>query len=848
MTMTAEQDERAVAVIGMACRFPGARDVDQYWSNLVSGRSALGPSVGAGWDGVSERGSAPADQHPDYVPVSGTLDDFDLFDAGFFGVSPAEATSMDPQQRLFLQEAVRALEHAGWTGAGSRNVGVFCGSGENRYAGLPDHQGRAAVPDSPSTLPLRVSYHLDLHGPSVFVSSLCSTSLAAVHLARGSLLAGDCDVALAGAVSLRLPLHHGYHATAGGVASPDGELRPFDRRASGTVPGSGVGVVVLKRLAHALRDGDTVHAVLRGSALNNDGADRQSFAAPSVRGQRDVIIAALADSGVDPGSIGYVEAHGTGTPLGDPVEMAALREAREFLDVRTPCVVGAVKSSVGHLDSAAGMAGLVKAVLAVREGTVPPTHGHEELNPEIRLEGTGLRVGRRAQPWPQPSLPRRAAVTALGIGGTNAHVVLEQPPAARPALRAPDRARIFPVSAHSTEAFERLRTRLADRVAELPRADVARTLQSHRIAKPLRRAWVLAPAADLGAALREPVRPVAPQPFVLAVDARSLPSTPLGTEFTEGLPTLRALLTPGIRAPYADFFRSALWALDALAGVPVLLGHGAGEYLAVAAAGGMPADTALRCALLHVRAVEAGRPGSDLSACERLLDSLAKELWETALSPLVREVRSGFSGHVTAAGHTPSGESLLEMTRGEVMGTASPQPSGEHPDLFAALGSWDRWLALIAHSWERGVEVDWDVVCGPATGRITTLVPYPFDEVRHWPVPPTAGAEKPGTRAPALPSAGADPETEVAAIWRDVLGVPQVRPDDSFFHLGGHSLLASQVMARIWDGLGVRVSLGDLLEAETLRAMADLVEEKLSSARLFASLSVTDDGNGAIEL
>ncbi|MGO4423355.1 polyketide synthase, partial [Streptomyces sp. MCAF7] len=349
---------------GMACRFPGARDTDEYWNALMKGTTSLAPLTA---DELAAKG-VPQDvlADPSYVPVAGALEDVEMFDAGYFGIPPAEAAAMDPQHRLFLQEAVHALEHAGWAGGEDRRVGVFCGSGENRYAALlprPDSGARThrSMSDSPAALPLRVSYHLDLRGPSVFISSLCSTSLTAVHLARRSLLAGECELALAGAVSVQLPQHHGYRALDGSVMSPDGRLRPFDSAAQGTVPGSGAGIVVLKRLDDALRDGDTVHAVIRGSALNNDGADRQSFAAPSVRGQRDVVIAALTDAGVDPATVGYVEAHGTGTSLGDPVELAALREAREQLGATTPCAIGAVKSSLGHLDTAAGMAGLIKA-------------------------------------------------------------------------------------------------------------------------------------------------------------------------------------------------------------------------------------------------------------------------------------------------------------------------------------------------------------------------------------------------------------------------------------------------------------------------------------------------------
>ncbi|MGZ0231249.1 beta-ketoacyl synthase N-terminal-like domain-containing protein [Streptomyces sp. CPS1] len=861
--MSAAKDGQAVAVVGMACRFPGARDVDQYWANLVRGDSALTRADDAELTaaGVPEE----VRRHPDHVPVAGRLDGFDLFDAEYFGISPAEAAAMDPQQRLFLQEAVHALEDAGWTPASGRRVGVFCGSGDNAYAGLLDRPDRPAVPDSPATLPLRVSYHLDLRGPSVFVSSLCSTALTAVHLARRSLLSGECDLALAGAVTVRLPLHHGYLAHPGGVASPQGTLHPFDHRASGTVPGSGVGAVVLKRLEHALRDGDTVHAVIRGSALNNDGAGRQSFAAPGVQGQQDVILAALADSGIEPDSIGYVEAHGTGTPLGDPVEIAALTGARERLGVTTPCVIGAVKSSVGHLDSAAGMAGLVKAVLAVREGVIPPTVGHDEPNPRIRLDGTGLRVSGRTEPWPVPGGPRRAAVTALGIGGTNAHLVVEEPPGDTtdgPGPDGPERsladaqdgaeqAWLFPVSARSPQAFGRLCGLLGERAGSFPEGDVARSLQRHRAAHPLRRAWVASSGAKLAAELRAAVAPLPRQPVTVTVDPRAARTAGLDPRLPERLPALRAALAPfrGTGSA-AEWFGAALWALDALAGVATLVGAGAGEYLALAAAGGLPADVAVRCALLHTEAVAAAEPGADLSACERLLSALEKELAAVAFRPLTRQVRSAHSGEPLGVGEVSSADRLLDMTRGEVLGAEPGEPPVGAPELFAGLGSWGAWLSLVAHCWERGVDVSWEIVHGPVGTRAAPLPSYPFGEVRHW----AAASPRPAAPAPGAARPPVEPELSplehLAAIWREVLGVSEARPDDSFFQLGGHSLLASQVMARIWERLEIRVSLGDLLEAETLGAMARLVEERQAAARLFTALAPTETGEriGTIEL
>ncbi|MEV0174179.1 beta-ketoacyl synthase N-terminal-like domain-containing protein [Streptomyces sp. NPDC050803] len=827
--MNPVQDPQPVAIVGMACRFPGAPDIDAYWSALLAGRTALTPSAADELDAKGVPPQVRAD--PDYVPVAGALDGVDLFDAAYFGIPPAEAAAMDPQHRLFLQEAVHALEHAGWAGRGDdRRVGVFCGTGENRYVALlPENRAPRGMSDAPAALPLRVSYHLDLRGPSVFVSSLCSTSLTAVHLARRSLLAGECTLALAGAVSVQLPQHHGYRAHDGGVMSADGALRPFDARAHGTVPGSGVGVVVLKRLADAERDGDTVHAVIRGSALNNDGSDRQSFAAPSVRGQRDVVIAALTDAGVEAATIGYVEAHGTGTPLGDPVELAALREARERLGASTPCAVGAVKSSVGHLDTAAGMAGLLKTVLAVREGTIPATVGHDRLNPLIDVGDSGLYVSTDAHPWPLTGHPRRAAVTALGVGGTNAHLVLEEPP--RPSARAAagdeGEPRVFPLSAHTPQALDRLRERLAAAVtAPGPSLlDTAHTLQQGRTPHPVRRAWVASSRAGLADALRD-----------RRGDAEIEDRLVLGIQ----LPLTQSELDGGVYE-----------LLDSLAALGIhphaITAVNGGEFLALGQAGALPRDVALRCATRHLKALASA--GGDLSACERLLLETERELRACTLAPPAFAVHAPVLGEEFGPDRAPSADHVLELTRAVVMGEDAGLLPAHCPDIVAAAADRDTWLRLLAHCWERGADVRWERLSGTEGGRRVPLPGYPFEEVRHWGIRTAPVPVPVPVPVPASASGTADVPTELAAIWRTVLGVPEVGLDDGFFALGGHSLLAAQVMTRIRERFEVRVSLGDLLDADTLAGMARLVEDEIAAMRVYAaSTAVPDHTRETVEL
>ncbi|MDX3578124.1 beta-ketoacyl synthase N-terminal-like domain-containing protein [Streptomyces sp. FL07-04A] len=872
MSTSTQHDRQLVAVVGMACRFPGARDVQEYWDNLLEGASFLSPLM----DGEARAKGVPDSVrgHERYVPVSGAVAGIEDFDASYFGISPAEAAVMDPQHRLFLEETVHALEDAGWAGrASGRRVGVFCGSGENRYGTLLPAPGSGAsshrgMSDAPAMLPLRASYHLDLRGPSVFVSSLCATGLAAVHLARRSLLAGDCDVALAGAVSLQLPHEHGYVAHDGSVMSPSGALRPFDRAADGTVPGSGVGIVVMRRLEDAVRDGDLVHAVIHGTALNNDGADRQSFAAPSVRGQREVILAALREAQVDPATIGYIEAHGTGTPIGDPIELAALLEAREQLGVTASCALGAVKSSVGHLDSAAGMAGLIKAVLAVREGVIPATIGHRVLNPAVDLGDSGLYVNTERRPWSPASHPRRAAVTALSVGGTNAHLVLGQytpAPAtdrsARPGAEA-TQPYLFPLSAHTPTVFQRLRERLVnvlDGPAVPACSDVAHTLQVGRAPRELRRAYVASSPAELQAGLKDDAAPFSRGRIHLALDLTGRPSA---------APSLlgRLQVPEGTLENASDCERAfllghgALTALAELGVAPDLfVATGAGVFLSAAAGGAMDTDVALTCAVRLERACDVLRGDGDLSVCEQELAAMEKELAAAQFRPLSTAVRCVTTDEVFPNGSVPSVDRLLEVAQTAVMEGADTaeggMPPGEDcPDVLQALASREGWLALLGHCWERGADLDWDAVRDPSA-RITALPGYPFEPVRHWAVPEAADPVREsapaalGSPAPAVHD-DTDVLAEVTSVWEAVLGVSDIAPDADFFALGGHSLVAAQIMARLRERFAVRIPLGDLLDAETPAGMTELVEERLASARLYTELSAAEgeETTGVFEL
>jgi amino acid adenylation domain-containing protein len=506
---------RDVAIVGMALRFPGAGDPEALWANLAAGVESVRRFSDEELLAAGVSAAEIAD--PAYVKAGAVLDGVELFDPRFFGLTPREAALMDPQHRLLLEIAWEALERAGYDPARYPHpIGVFAGAGMSTYllrnlatnpealAALGTFQ--AMLGNDKDFVPSRVAYKLDLKGPAVAVQTACSTSLVALHLAAQSLLDGDCRMALAGGVTVRVPQQAGYLFQEGAIHSPDGSCRAFDAASRGTVGGSGAGLVLLKRLADALADGDTIYAVVKGTAINNDGALKVGFTAPSVEGQAAVIAEALARAGVAPETIDYVEAHGTGTPLGDPIEVAALVQA---LGVRAgaPRALGSIKTNFGHLDAAAGVAGLIKAALALHHRQIPASLHFERANPEIDLVAGGLTVPTALGDWPAGDHPRRAGVSSFGIGGTNAHAVLEEAPAVRAAPLWPEIAgrpfAVLPLAARTPEALDAMTRNLGEhlrRHPELPLADVAYTLQVGRRAFEHRRVAVLPAAAGVAGA------------------------------------------------------------------------------------------------------------------------------------------------------------------------------------------------------------------------------------------------------------------------------------------------------------------------------------------------------------
>src|SRR3984957_12968629 len=521
--MNDEQQFEGIAIVGMAGRFPGAGSVEEFWGNLVAGRESISffndeELAASGLD------AAELKRRGQYVAARGVLKDADCFDAAFFGVNPKEAEVMDPQQRVFLETCWAALERAGYAPdkmAGS--VGVFAGASTNTYV----HHALEPRPElmelvgadlvmygnDKDYLTTRVAYKLGLKGPALNVATACSTSLVAVGQACQSLLMFQCDVALAGGVSVRVPQQRGYYYDEGNIGSPDGHTRTFDAKAEGTTFSNGVGVVVLKRLEDAVKDGDQIYAVIKGVGLNNDGSQRVSFGAPGVEGQSEAVAMAQALASVDPETITYVEAHGTATPLGDPIEVAGLTKAfRMGTQAKQFCAIGSVKSNIGHLDAAAGVAGLIKTALALHNKIIPASLHFTKPNPKLEIAKTPFYVNGSLQEWrSKGDAPRRAGISSFGSGGTNAHLVLEEAPRTEPS--GPSRPwQLLVLSAKTPDALERATQNLSEHLKTVAArsegsqqaselADAAFTLQTGRSEFPHRRVMAFADAAEGALAL-----------------------------------------------------------------------------------------------------------------------------------------------------------------------------------------------------------------------------------------------------------------------------------------------------------------------------------------------------------
>jgi acyl transferase domain-containing protein len=789
-------DEHKIAIVGMACSVPGAANYRDFAALLRAGRSGLRTLTRAE---LLEGGADPATlDDPGYVPVRGIIDRPDHFDASFFGLTRAEAESMDPQHRAFFMAAWRALEDAGHAQPERRRgAGVFGACSPSSYARAATGMRTSAellslIGSAGDHLSTRLSFKLDLHGPSMTVQTSCSSSLMAVTLAVQSLLTYQCDLALAGGASVHVPFE-GYIYERGAILSPDGHCRAFDARADGTVASDGVGAVVLKRLEDALADGDAIHAVISGFGVNNDGKLKVGYAAPSVDGQIGAVRSALRFAGTKPEEIGLIEAHGTGTALGDPIEVAALREV--FDAVPGPIALGSVKSNLGHVNEAAGVVSLIKTALSVSTGTIFPTIDVQQPNPALGLDDSAFFLPMSAQAWPADR-PRIAGVSSFGVGGTNVHVIVEEPPRTRSSSAADAEAWPLLFSTKSPEVLPALvasvLSHIVEEQEELP--SVSRALAEGREHFPHRRLVLASSVA--GAASAEPValtpagRPKAPVTVLVGESGHG----------ADGMTTY-----DGSRLARVAAFRDAL--AEAERTRPAL-----------------PRGVALQYALIrtwqaHVKV----RVQSDGT---RLGDRLAAVVNdEAALASLVvgepRPEPPALSNAQPSAGPQASrpgewGASLL----GRHLGT----------DLLARL------MADFATAWALGHDVLWrGLYDGVATvhlpGSPLALSRYWHDDVRPPAMVPAALADEPVTGATpgtdaASGSRTVSDEGVLTAILAMMTAVLGDRPDDveaDFYAMGGDSLAALDLVSRIEDEFGVRLEVDDVFENPTAGGLVALV-------------------------
>lgn len=644
----------AIAIIGVGARLPGAVDARQYWRNLREGKEGVGPVEEAELLACGVTAAELADPH--YVRVAGQVPHLRDFDADLFGMTPREARFSDPQLKLMLEVSHAALEDAGFDPTTmSREVGVFGSAGQSRYTdlyitgSLRHHDGSTVVLNNTDYITTFTSYTFGFHGPGLTVMTACSSSLVATHLACQSLLLGECDLALAGGANVELPSGHGYRWGPGSVRSRDGHCRPFDAASNGTVFSDGAGMVVLKRLSDAVADGDHIKAVIHGTAVNNDGSDKMSFGAPSVEGQSAAIVQAMTLAGVSPVDVSYVEAHGTGTAIGDPVEVAALNRAyRSMSDTELApgsIGIGSVKSNIGHTIPTAGVAGLIKLALALEHGELPPSINYTEPNPRLEIERTPFYVNAELRPWPRvDGRPRWAGISAFGVGGTNAHLVVGEGPAP---VRTPvdDRPRIVVLSGRTEQAVAQGRTRLAEFFSDAPDAvfpDSVATLQRGRTAHPVRAAVVASSRAAAVAALRDDrsVVSCAGKPidrelvFLIPGQAAQHARMAIGLHgrdpvFTAELDRALDLLGRQYRDRWSSgddellrptqYAQPVLFAVEhALAKAVIalglrpsaLLGHSVGELVAATVAGVFELEDALRLVATRARLMQECEPGS----------------------------------------------------------------------------------------------------------------------------------------------------------------------------------------------------------------------------------------------
>ena len=866
----------AIAIIGMGGRFPGAGNMDEFWHNLYNGVESVKffsreELIKMGIDGHLL-------DNPRFVAADAILEGMDQFDAAFFDYSAREAEIMDPQHRLFLESSWEVLESAGYNSEQYEGrISVFAGANLSGYMirnlysnpGLVENVGtfKIMIANGQDFLATKVSYKMNLTGPSVNVNTLCSSSMVAVHYACQNLLNYGCDLALAGGVSFQVSRNEAFFYQEGGIGSSDGHCRAFDSRANGTVSGSGLAVVVLKRLEDAIEDGDYIHAVIRGTGINNDGASKNSYTAPNVDGQAECVAEAIAMSGVDPETITYIDAHGTGTDLGDPIEIAALTKVfRACTKKKQFCAIGSVKTNIGHLVNAGGLASVVKTVLAMKHRVIPPSLNFEEPNPKIDFINSPFYVNTRLSKWETEGFPLRAGVSSFGIGGTNTHVVLEEAPEAVQSGPSKRPAQIICLSAKTGTALEKMTSNLMGFARKNPGtniADAAYTLQLGRRNFNHRRFVLCRNAADLVDKLEKM------PPESVFSDFRKPKDRPLVFVFAgTGAYVNRGRELYGSESAFRDSVNQCCGIYEALTGVKLremlypekagtetlgkkidaggtggaalfavqyalaqlfrswgmepryMLGQGKGEYVAACLAGVLSLEAGLKLAA---------------AGDESLPEVVAGINFNRGGIPFVSSV----SGTWISDPEAESREYWLHQRGGERFAEGLEEVMGD-PDRILIEAGPERDLGLeallecIGKCWLEGGKIDWKKFYANERRHRIPLPTYPFERQRYWIEPgknagDAAGNEKLKKRPrPALETDYVPPRNEVEEIiiekWQEVLGFDTIGVKDDFFELGGHSLIAAAVATELSKKFDVQIPMRTLFETTTAEGIARLIE------------------------
>ena len=891
------QDIHDIAVIGIACRYPEAPNKDQFWQNLVDAKETINTFTETE---LFEAGEKPVVfEQPSYVKRRGLLDDAAAFDNDIFNYTPREAEVIDPQQRLFLQESYHALEDAGYGDTTqTQYIGVYGGAGFSDYAEHARHYAKSnkgisfyqiMTGNANDFLCTRVAYKLNLSGPAINVQTACSTSLVSVERACRDLRNGLCDMALAGGVSLIGGLANvGYKYQNGMILSPDGHCRTFDTKAEGTVPSQGVGVVLLKPLKKAVQAGDNIYAVVKGVATNNDGKAKVGFTAPDVKGQTQVIRQAQQDAGVSPSDISYIEAHGTATPMGDPIEVAALNQAWHQAGVdkttATPVQLGSVKSNLGHTDTAAGIAGFIKTALCLYYRQLVPTLHFEQPNEELHLEKTPFQVNTETRHWHVSNDKQRCAgVSAFGVGGTNAHVVLEEAPALESASVANfDAIQLLPISANCMDSLDAESATLKQILTQSPSqqwhnlcytAQVGRQDYSHRACYVLQQQTAQhdVEAITLLNNVHNPFNGITQISFcfhgvVSQASAEHYFSlyqhcllyadlvNPILEQFDNQLNiSLQPFFTGneqrdwmkwGLEAALLGFAAELSYAkLLEHAGVNIVtvMGDGGGELTASCFAGSIDIKTVMNLLVrqqtdiaVKISLDKPVKPIYLSSAQNWLIDSPASDVIFTRSEDTKNHINIDQVFEVTDSS-LPQVEAVLSFVNGDLFGARTKieldlfsfSTHQELYDLGAAL------YAMLGYWWLSGQTVNWSALYPLSSPNRVSIPGYAFEKNTFYIQPPSiSGSHNEVSHTPAAletPQIMTPEYLErvITDIWCEHLNLPSIRPDDDFFEIGGESLMAIGVFEDLEHTLNVKLSVSSLYQASTLRSFVALVEREV---------------------